>query len=342
MQLGDISVSYVELMARALMGQNDEQLAILQQFGISSEALATPKARISIPRFMRLGHALIEHFELPSLGLLMGQQATISHLGLAGFAGMTSNNLATAISLWIHYERLSSENKRGTSRFYVEAGNGVAQFYSISPYNQYNFFVVDCILASWYHLARWLTDKTNVLQEVQIEFPAPSYSKDYAALFQCPVKFNQSRNALIIRKEALAFPSLFAHSATHQEAVELCNRELSALLGSQPFGERVRQIVTPLLQQREISLEEVARQLGLTPWSLQRRLEKENRSFKEVVDSTRKAIAARYLTATDLSIGEIGFMLGFSSSAAFHRAFKRWFGVNPKPFRMSQQEKEYR
>ncbi len=337
MQLGDISVSYVALMARALTLQGSNPNTIMQEFGITSEALATPKTRISIPRFMRLGHALIERFSVPSLGLLMGQQITISHLGLSGFAGMTSTNLATAINLWIHYERLSSENKRGTSRFYLENALGVAQFYSISPYNNYNYFVVDCILAGWYRLACWLTEEANVLQEVQIEFPAPAYAKEYAALFQCPVRFNQPRNALVIKTEALAYKSLYAHRATHQDAVELCNRELSALLGSQSFGERVKQIVTPLLQQKEVKLEEVAGQLGLTPWSLQRRLEKENRSFKEVVDNTRKSIAARYLSATDLSIGEISFMLGFSSAAAFHRAFKRWFGVNPKPYRLAHQ-----
>ncbi|WP_094707195.1 AraC family transcriptional regulator [Hahella sp. CCB-MM4] len=333
MQLGDISVNYVELMSRAVARHGFNANEIMQQFGITNEFLATPKARISIPRFMRLGHALIQQFQLPELGLRMGQCITISHLGLAGHASMTSANLETALRLWIHYERLSSENKRGTSRFYIENSRGIAQFYSISPYNEFNLFVVDCILASWHHLSGWITDSQNLVQEVHIEFPSPPYASEYHDFFQCPVKFEQTRNALIFKEEALHKPSCYAHTASHQDAVELCNRELSALLGAQPFEERVRQIITPLLQKKEIQLEDIAGQLGLTPWSLQRRLQKEGIKFSEVVDNTRKSIAARYLTATELSIGEIGFLLGFSSPAAFHRAFKRWFNTNPKPFR---------
>ncbi|WP_020406629.1 AraC family transcriptional regulator [Hahella ganghwensis] len=333
MQLGDISVNYVELMSRAVLDHGFNPEETMQQFGITREFLATPKARISIPRFMRLGHALIQQFTLPELGLRMGSCITISHLGLTGHASMTSANLETALRLWIHYERLSSENKRGISRFYIEHGCGIAQFYSISPYNDFNYFVVDCILASWHQLAGWITESGSLIQEVQVEFPAPPYASEYQSFFQCPVKFEQPRNALIFKEEALTKPSHYAHTASHQDAVELCNRELSALLGAQPFEERVRQIVTPLLQKKEIQLEDIAGQLGLTPWSLQRRLNKEGLKFSEVVDNTRKSIAARYLTATDLSIGEIGFLLGYSSPAAFHRAFKRWFNSNPKPFR---------
>ncbi len=333
MQLGDISVNYVELMSRAVAQHGFNAELTMQQFGITKEFIATPKARISIPRFMRLGYALIQQFQIPELGLRMGQSITISHLGLTGHASMTSSNLETALRLWIHYERLSSENKRGTSRFYIEDGRGIAQFYSISPYNEFNYFVVDCILASWHQLSSWITESHHLIQEVHIEFPAPVYASEYQDFFKCPVKFEQARNALIFKKEALSIPSCYAHTASHQDAVELCNRELSALLGAQPFEERVRQIVTPLLQKKEIQLEDIASQLGLTPWSLQRRLQKEGIKFSEVVDNTRKSIAARYLTATDLSIGEIGFLLGFSSPAAFHRAFKRWFDTNPKPFR---------
>jgi AraC-like DNA-binding protein len=35
----------------------------------------------------------------------------------------------------------------------------------------------------------------------------------------------------------------------------------------------------------------------------------------------------------DTSITEIAFLLGFSESSAFSRAFKRWVGVTPSEYR---------
>src|SRR5690554_7180606 len=73
MRLGDISVSYAELMVKAARKEGHNPNPILEQYGLDEVRLASPMARISIPRFMRLGHAFIEAFNMSWLGLLMGQ-----------------------------------------------------------------------------------------------------------------------------------------------------------------------------------------------------------------------------------------------------------------------------
>jgi len=45
--------------------------------------------------------------------------------------------------------------------------------------------------------------------------------------------------------------------------------------------------------------------------------------------------AAHYLGDRSLSIGEVSYPLGFSEVAAFHRAFRRWYGCTPREFRAS-------
>ena len=50
------------------------------------------------------------------------------------------------------------------------------------------------------------------------------------------------------------------------------------------------------------------------------------------------AHAFHYLSASDLALSEIAFLLGFSQTAAFHRAFKRWTRQTPLQYRRTNIE----
>ena len=80
MKLGDVSVAFVELMRLAMSRLGHDATPMLQQFQLDDLKLASPDARISIPRFMRLGHACIEVSDKPWLGLEMGRQTNWRHM----------------------------------------------------------------------------------------------------------------------------------------------------------------------------------------------------------------------------------------------------------------------
>ena len=77
----------------------------------------------------------------------------------------------------------------------------------------------------------------------------------------------------------------------------------------------------------------IARHLGISERTLQRRLADDGVSYQELVEEVRRAAAGRYLDESALAIGEIAYLLGYSEPAAFHRAFKRWYGTTPEQFR---------
>src|SRR3546814_2842312 len=64
----------------------------------------------------------------------------------------------------------------------------------------------------------------------------------------------------------------------------------------------------------------------MTERTLLRRLREENTTFQEVLDSLREELAYDYLRRRDLTIENIAYLLGFSSSSTFSRAFMRWTG----------------
>ena len=84
----------------------------------------------------------------------------------------------------------------------------------------------------------------------------------------------------------------------------------------------------------ELGLAIVARSLGLSARTLQRRLKLCGVDFEELLDDTRRAEAIRLIAEGIHSMTDIAFKVGYSDSAHFTRAFKRWTGVAPSRFRM--------
>jgi AraC-like DNA-binding protein len=98
----------------------------------------------------------------------------------------------------------------------------------------------------------------------------------------------------------------------------------------------LRRALLSRIAQGETEIEAVARSLATSVRSLQRRLSAAGTSYQEVLDSTRRDGASRYLDDRTLSIGEVAYLLGYSEPAAFHRAFRRWNGTTPQEFRLRQ------
>lgn len=330
MKLGDLSVGYLLSLQRAIEQAGHEAWPLFQRYRISPETLASADARISIPRFMRLGHAAIHLTGDPALGLRMGQLSQPSHLGLAGMAAQCAPNLYSALHTLTRFERLSSQNYRGHSSFEAPAH----RFYSISPYNAFNLFVVDSALSSRAHLGWQLTGGQAQLREVHIEFPTPAYADTYHSLFNCPVLFEQEANQLIWDSASLQLPLQQSAPNTHSHLLQLCEQQLADKLRQRRLGERVAELISPRLHRQLPSLEQVASQLGMAPWTLRRRLlQEEQTRFQDIIDQTRRDLAISYIRDTDLALGEIAFLLGFSSAAAFQRAFRRWTRQPPGQYR---------
>jgi AraC-like DNA-binding protein len=337
-RLGDLSVGFVHGLADALrhVGQDPEPL--LEQYGLDSARLAEPRARLSIPRYMRLGHAAIQLSGEPGLGLSMGVFTRLSQVGLAGVTAAQAPNVREAARALIRFEPLYAYNYRGQSSFHEDARGAWLRFYSISPYNAYNRFVVDSVLAGWAAQLGALAGQKLAVEKVDIEFPATSYAEHYSALFDCPVEFASSTNQLRLNQATLALRNPEHCPSTWRHLLEICERELDQLTRTRSLRERISQLLGPLLNGREPDLEEVAARLQLPTWTLRRKLAEEGTQYRAILNDTRRDLAMAYIRDTELAFGEIAYLLGFASAEAFQRAFKRWAGKTPGEFRREQRK----
>ena len=97
-----------------------------------------------------------------------------------------------------------------------------------------------------------------------------------------------------------------------------------------PFRGEVERRVEPPLASGTIRVGEVARDLGVRPQTLYRRLKAEGATFETVLDGLRHRLALRLVRDQGLSVKEAAWRLGFSDPTPFSRAFKRWTGTSPR------------
>ncbi|MDO6823751.1 AraC family transcriptional regulator [Marinobacter sp. 1_MG-2023] len=325
--LGDISVLYVSVLLRAAEAEGVNLEDLTRRFQLNEQTLTSPAARISIPRFMRLGHAAIQACGNAALGLRMGALSRPVDAGIAGLAGESSSTAGAAAQTIIRYSLLTSRNSRGTPK--AEPENRRLQFYSIRPYNAFNYFVVDSVLSAWTQFLRSVTGQWDVLERVTIEYPSRGLDEMFEGWFHCPVQFGAAMNSVTVRQEVWNQGTVQAQPAMHEKLIQICDAEIQEIQRGWTTGDRVRRLLTPLFRGETPSLETIASRLGVTPWTLQRQLSSENTGFRELVDSTRKQLARDYIRETETSLSEIAWLLGFSNPAALHKAYRRWFGLSP-------------
>jgi AraC-like DNA-binding protein len=336
-RLGDLSVGFVHGLADAIRHLGHDPQPLLDQFGLDPARLADVGARLSIPRYMRLGHAAIQLTGTPALGLRMGRSSRLSQAGLAGVTAAQAPTVREAARTLIRFEPLYGSNYRGQSSFHEDSEGAWLRFYSISPYNDYNRFVVDSILAGWLHQLSTLAGTEIIAEKIEIEFDAPAYANEYGALSENPVSFAAGVNQLRLSQHVLGLRNANHVPGTWRHLLQLCERELEQLTRTRSLRERITQLLGPLLNGgREPDLEEVAARLKLPTWTLRRKLAEEGTRFRAILNDTRRDLAMTYIRDTELAFGEIAYLLGFASAEAFQRAFKRWNGQTPGEFRRSQ------
>lgn len=85
------------------------------------------------------------------------------------------------------------------------------------------------------------------------------------------------------------------------------------------------------------SVDRVAQVLALSTRGLRRKLDAEGTSFRQIVEEERRQLAEQLLANSQMTLDEMAVHLGYSDTASFTRAFRRWLGVSPGEYRKQRQ-----
>lgn len=165
--------------------------------------------------------------------------------------------------------------------------------------------------------------------EIHMEGEPPPHADEIAALARKRICFRQAQLALVFPIHTLAcrFPS----GAFPQRPAA----RVPATVPASDFETSTRQAVASLLRLGSAELRVAAETAGMSDRSFQRRLSERGLRFLRLVEDARFDLARQMLGDPDRKIVEVSAALGYTDSANFTRAFRRWAGVPPQVFRQA-------
>ncbi|WP_448212697.1 helix-turn-helix domain-containing protein [Colwellia sp. MEBiC06753] len=171
-----------------------------------------------------------------------------------------------------------------------------------------------------------------------ISISLPPINEKIAQIFNdkytTPVYLDQDYFGLKINRSDLDKPLSSAKIYSSQEFKRLVNERINALQSSPNLSMKISHLIGDLFPLFACNLSTIATLFGMSTKSLQRRLIKENITFKELLLSSKMKAAENLLTDSKLSVTDISNRLGYSEQSAFCRAFKRNAGISPREFRV--------
>jgi AraC-like DNA-binding protein len=111
----------------------------------------------------------------------------------------------------------------------------------------------------------------------------------------------------------------------------------------QPHGSNSHveaEVVTLLERRPQLTIKEVAAELGKSVRMLQLALVAEHGNYREIRRRCRMRVAMKMLSETALPIVQISRHAGYANPANFHRAFTAVAGTTPGQFRRDRQRQQ--
>jgi AraC-like DNA-binding protein len=287
---------------------------VMAAAGIDAATMERPDARIPADADDRIWQAAIERLADPDLGLHLAEGAISARsLGVVGYLTRSSATVGQALARARRFHRLD------------QSGVTVSERPHDGPWPR---AIAETIVANYVTLARSWTGEQLIPLEVRFQHARPR-SGEHERIFGCPVRFGAPDNAVKFAADDLRRRLRTADSQLLAYLESWAEERLAALAPSRSFADDVRLAVRDCLDhEHSVEIGAVARRLGTSPRSLQRRLLEQGVTFRTLVDAIRRHRAAALLGA-DASISDVADRLGYSDARAFRRAFRRWTGQAP-------------
>lgn len=175
----------------------------------------------------------------------------------------------------------------------------------------------------------------NAIKPIRIDFEhsKPADITAHKHTFQCPIYFSQPTNRLCLSIDTLQLTVARGNERLYKALEPYLEKERQQRSVSDELPPQITRIVAAEMSSGAPSIDEICDQLNLSRRTLQRRLKEHGIEFSTLIEDVRRELALSYMKESNYSMTEISLLVGYSESASFTRAFRRWTGQSPQQYR---------
>ena len=330
--VGQITSLFVRKMV-AQVGDVIDQGALLRSVGIDPDSAVEPGRMIPDTEYYGLLERIAEiDPTVTELPLRTGASMRCEDYGAFGLAFKSAHDLRGS------YERTERYARVLTSVATYEVRDGDEGTYMVHHREGDRRLglrlSIEATLASIVTISREVSSGSPEPIGVFIRHAGPGSALAHERFFSCPVHFEAEEDALLFSRATLLVPNRVGDGSFSRFFDAQLATEVAQLEDERTLRHRVEAEIARSLSGGVPRVSDVARELGMSGRTLQRRLSDRGQSFQGLVDESRRKLAERLLRETGYPLAEVAFLTGFSEQSAFNRAFKRWAGQTPRSYRL--------
>ncbi|MBN1626053.1 MAG: AraC family transcriptional regulator [Deltaproteobacteria bacterium] len=316
------------------IGINTDDL--LKEANVDRSILSNPDNKLPLEYYYAVLDAAIEMTGDPFFGLHMGESADVGDLSIVGYIMASCRNVGEAFEKAGQYFGIIGS----VLNIYWRVEEDSAKFI----YDMRKHFPNNCIkhcvdtgLSNFYNMIKSIARDPVDIKEVWVKAERPEDTSEYKRIFKCPILFKKDIAALVFPPDVPNIPLRHPNPALLGLLEHHANSFLSKIDENDYYSRKISLLLFGQIQGANPSIEDVARDLGMSVRVLQKKLKEEGATFSEIATNVRQELAKSYLAEKRYSIDDITYLLGFSEPSVFRRAFKAWTGITPGHYRSSSE-----
>lgn len=284
---------------------------------------------LTTAQFFALWRSIGELCPDPAFGLNCGAQVDFAALPLATLAAYHACDYRDALTRQARFSQLCSPTEMHVDERNDECVVEIQWLYAVEEEPS---LLIDTVLAVFVELGRRGAQFPIKPKRIDLR-QRRKHGSAHEAYFNCPINFRSSRNAIILHSQDLDRPFVTYNA----ELLEMVQAQLEKKAGGYRAEtsacEQVKWLMRQMLAAGRPDIADVARELGFSVRTLQRRIVEEGTTFRDLLLSVRQELVREYLARPGMQINEVAFLLGYEDTNSFYRAFRNWEGTTPSHWR---------
>ncbi len=304
--------------------------SVLRQARLPGTLHLDAQGLVTTAQYFALWRALEALSPAPGLAVNLIAATDISAYPPSALIAFYARDYRDGLARTARFKRLCTPEQLHIAEAQGECAIVVEWLYATEPAPA---VATDVTFATLLELGRRGTGQHLAPARVELARPRPRGVDPLKDYFGCAIRYGAPQDKLVLKSADLdrPFPS------HNPELLALLTPALADALGeidaSGSIGDQVRGVLKRSLAAGRPELADVARDLGMSERTLQRRITDEGSTFRDLLVQARQELGRTLLADPAADIGEVACLLGYQDASSFYRAFREWEGTTPHRWR---------